>query len=701
NQDKHIKVKLEQNIDTLEFMSLNISTTDAYQNFNADYGVLVGRVIANNGIGIPNAKISIFIPLTDEDANNSDIYSIYPYNTPRDKNNEGKRYNLLPRVSQKDQNTGVIRPKQAFGSFPIKEEIVGNEPFLNVYKKYYKYTALTNNAGDYMIFGVPTGTQIVHLSVDTTDIGEYSMNPAAMVTSLGYSTNLFTDNNTKIKPSKDLLDLPNIETQEISVDIIPFWGDIENFEIGITRQDFRVRAELINTFVIFGSAYTDNANSMWSDKYNDSHEFANYYRISNNGVGDSDANVSIATKRDGKVTESIYYYPNKYSDIDIDNKVYGPDEMLLLDKSEYSVYKQNGDFVFIINSNRNKIITDDLGVKQPVPENYDGGVYTTFRGFVIFEITDEELGYSFEAREIIDDRHAYPFRYKFKFPQNSDEGKAFDTNNNDTITSTWGTYTSKTGAWRRETYDFKAGNIYSVARFHGTVKNSTKNENFKYDSTLTRFATTDDVNNLNNDPYWNTGIIIVDKDFDENNPTTQFPNNGVTDDDKLAFGSNWMNLSIHFPQVGWMKNSDAWNEAGGSGASSTPIGSNTNFTGWNNVKTHFYTDNEQQVAGDYVNTKWFARSDLHHTDFIKIDKATIKLMGELNRKGFTLDNVNYTLQDKIKNGDFRNGETSTNTYDGGKTDGDTDNTGNDNNYYFYKGQNDSDCIKFLISLGLV
>ena len=262
SQDKYIKVKLEQDIDTLEFMSLRLGTADVYQNFNADYGVLVGRVLANGGIGVPNAKISIFIPIDDEDAQDPEKYSFYPYTTPRDKNNDGKRYNLLPRVSQINPETNQLEPKQAFGSFPIKEEIVGNEPFLDVYKKYYKYTALTNDAGDYMIFGAPVGTHTVHLSVDITDIGKYSMNPAAMVRNLGYPESQFTDNNTRIKPSQDLGDLPNIETQEISVDIRPFWGDAENFEIGITRQDFRIRATLVNTFVMFGTAFTDSQEAL-------------------------------------------------------------------------------------------------------------------------------------------------------------------------------------------------------------------------------------------------------------------------------------------------------------------------------------------------------------------------------------------------------------------------------------------------------
>ena len=65
NSDKYINVQLEQDVNTIEFLSMNIDTKDIYQNFNADYGVLIGRVVANGGIGIPNAKISIFIPLNE------------------------------------------------------------------------------------------------------------------------------------------------------------------------------------------------------------------------------------------------------------------------------------------------------------------------------------------------------------------------------------------------------------------------------------------------------------------------------------------------------------------------------------------------------------------------------------------------------------------------------------------------------------
>lgn len=114
NTDKYIKIRLEQDVNQLEFLTLNINTKDVYRNFNADYGVLVGRVMANESIGIPNAKISIFIPLADEDANDSEIVSLYPYKTPRDKNSEGKRYNLLPRVAKRDPKTGIISQRGVF-----------------------------------------------------------------------------------------------------------------------------------------------------------------------------------------------------------------------------------------------------------------------------------------------------------------------------------------------------------------------------------------------------------------------------------------------------------------------------------------------------------------------------------------------------------------------------------------------------------
>jgi len=707
NTDKYVKVKLEQDINQLEFLTMSIDTTDVYRDFNADYGVLVGRVIANGGIGIPNAKVSIFIPLDDNDAEDGDIVSIYPYKTPRDKNNDGKRYNLLPRVAKVDPNTGVSSPKQPFGSFPIKEEIVTNSNYLKVYKKYYKYTALTNSSGDYMIFGVPVGTQTVHLSVDITDIGEYSMTPAAMVTNLGYSPNLFTENNSKIKPSNDLGDLPHIETQEISVDIIPFWGDSTNFEIGITRQDFRIRSVLTSTFVMFGSVFTDGDGAMWGDE-----DDSGTKRIEELFHARSNENVTVgmASKRIGKISEKIFYYPATISDEDIDNGDVADDgsDMLLLDPSEYSFYKRDGDFVFIISCNRNKIVTDEQGNKTPVDNNSSVGVFTKFRGFVILEITPETIPMQFSS-SIGDNTTVTPFRYKLKFPQHAPRNETFSKPG----TSYAGTNDAYNIRWRKQHYTFSGGSFYSFAKFHGLTYNKNTSDPDQFGLT-SGFFKGDYINNAKDyGAFNNVGIIIngsygpIDPDTGEyayNNSEFQFPSNSSTNISGViapCFGANWMNIAIHLPQVGYM--TQGWSQI-------RSVRSADHFTRQlennSSFNVHFYSANSDPIAAGVLNTQFMARSDLNWTDFIYIPKEDILEMRKME-KGFKATGVNgnelptYTLKGKYRNGAYTPpGWTAPCPIDGGKVDGVPTNT-NDTKTYFYKGFDSADCIQFLSELGII
>ena len=681
--DKYIQVQLEQDVDTIEFMTMNIYTKDVYQDFNSDYGVLVGRVTANGGVGIPNAKISIFIPLTDEDANIGEIASIYPYKTPRDKNSDGKRYNLLPRVSEYDPTTETYSPKQPFGSFPIKPEIVTNQSFLDVYKKYYKYTALTNQAGDYMIFGVPVGVQTVHLSVDITDIGKYSMTPAAMVTNLGYSPNLFTDDGSRIKPSDDLTDLPNIETQEISVDIVPFWGDTTNFTIGITRQDFRIRSVLNNTFIIFGTVFTDGQNAMWGNDIFNNQKISELYTMGGDAAW---TKISIQSKRIGKVTEKIYYYPASVTDAQIataDPKT----QMLLLDTTQYSAYKRDGDFVFIISCNRNKIITDELGGETPVSDNSVNGIYTKFRGFITLEITQDAIPLNWQGGG--DKQTFEPIRTILKFPQSATLGQGLSpepTVGNDTYNQNW----------RKQHFTFSGGTIYSVAKFNGSVfldqpdNDKAKNQGGQTTgiSDLQHYSGYDSVNNpYGLSPGRDSGIILTN-DVAEIAGNDQYEMiYNVTSGTYKMFAANWLNLCIYLPQFGYVSNGYAfvhdWR-------------SNTNFADWHwNKGTYFYVDNSQPIAAGQFNTKWFARTDLHWTDFVVVPKADITAMAGYAKKGFTSTNITG-LSGKYKNGALvANCPINGGRDNGGKT------NARDINTYFYKGFKSADCIQYMMSLGLV
>ena len=65
--DQKITVELKQDFDVLEILSLKFSQQAIYTSLCADYGFVCGRVTANNGFGLSNARVSIVIPLTTED----------------------------------------------------------------------------------------------------------------------------------------------------------------------------------------------------------------------------------------------------------------------------------------------------------------------------------------------------------------------------------------------------------------------------------------------------------------------------------------------------------------------------------------------------------------------------------------------------------------------------------------------------------
>ena len=193
--NKTINVDLEQDFEFLEILSLKIQQSDVFTRNCADYGTLVGRVTANNGFGIPNARISIFLPIEQVDESNPIISSIYPYKSPSDKNEDGYRYNLLP--YEKSYSTHA-----ATGTLPSRLDVLTGSTTIELYDKYYKFTSKTNESGDYMIMGVPLGSQTVVMDVDLSDIGEFSLTPQDLIR-MGVATEAQVAGN-RFKTSNDL-----------------------------------------------------------------------------------------------------------------------------------------------------------------------------------------------------------------------------------------------------------------------------------------------------------------------------------------------------------------------------------------------------------------------------------------------------------------------------------------------------------------
>ena len=230
--DKNIRVNINQDFDFLEILSLKLRQEDVYTRFCADYGVVTGRVIVNGGYGVPNANVSIFVPLDAIDENDPVISTLYPYTSVDIKNEDGYRYNLLPYRQEYGGHTPT-------GTFPDREDVLTRTEVLEVYEKYYKFTVKTNESGDFMIIGAPLGIQTLVLDLDLSNIGCFSLRPADLIRS-GLATAEQFDGD-QFKSSTDLDSLPQLVNIKQDIEVTSFWGENEICNIGITRADFDLR----------------------------------------------------------------------------------------------------------------------------------------------------------------------------------------------------------------------------------------------------------------------------------------------------------------------------------------------------------------------------------------------------------------------------------------------------------------------------
>lgn len=319
-----VNFEMQRDVSYLQMLSLNINQEDLYRLYNAPYGVLAGRVVANGGFGVPNAKISIFIPLSEDDEDNTLIKTIYPYKTINDRDQQGYRYNLLPSKKESSQNN-CYNPT---GTMPTINDVLDNDVLLEIHKKYYKYTTTTNDAGDYMIMGIPTGNQQIHVDVDISDIGFLSQKPAELIVQ-GVSDNLF-ESFVKFNASSDLDSLPQIQTINSAKEIYPFWG--QGNSVGINRLDFKLPVNITPTaYILFGN-FTDSSRGTLSRTCRPRKKTGRNCELTT-----SEGEVSIIRR----ITEN-------------------GNEVELLENSSYQI-DDNGNAVFAIPLNLEKRVTDEFG----------------------------------------------------------------------------------------------------------------------------------------------------------------------------------------------------------------------------------------------------------------------------------------------------------------------------------------------------
>ena len=335
-QDQKLTVELKQDYDLLEILSLKFTQQDVYASLCADYGVVAGRISVNDGYGVANARVSIFIPLSDEDSDDPIISALYPYTSTSETNDDGYKYNLLP---SRKQHTGHTPT----GTFPDQEDILGREEVLEVYDKYYKYTVKTNDSGDFMIWGVPVGQQVIHVDVDMSDMGCQSLVPYDFIYE-GVSEQKFENGYTYMK-SNNLAGLPQITTFEKTIEIYPFWGNEDLCEIGITRTDFDLKEQGIRIepySIMMGGSFTDGGKDSVRVRCNVDNQMGEKCSLIT-GEGDIEA-IRFTGEYDLNADGTLNYRRPHLEAVQLDSEI-----------------DENGNFFFRVPMNMRYVITNEFG----------------------------------------------------------------------------------------------------------------------------------------------------------------------------------------------------------------------------------------------------------------------------------------------------------------------------------------------------
>lgn len=426
NKPINIPISLMQEYNSFEILSLKMNVDDNYNSYTSTEGIVIGRVsTANNGLGIPNVRVSIFVPKgtysqTDEEA------VLYPFSSPTDLNTDRVRYNLLPSESDVDCY-------QVIGTLPTKRKLLDNETVCEVFEKYYKYTTITNEAGDFMLSNIPVGKQRIHIDADLSDIGPYlSQRPYDMIENLGFEKSKF-ESTRQFKQSSDLDSLAQVISQNKSVHVYPYWGDIteHSSELKITRTDLSLNYDFKTNAIFLGSVITDKQG---------------------NGLG-----VNCTTKEKGGKMSELVAGPGRIEMIrkTIDNKV----EQYKIKGDE--LINENGVWCYMIPMNLDYVRTDEYGNIVPT-DDPNKGVPTRAR--VRFRISLTQMD---------SDTDAYK-RSSYLVPNNpkiTDE-KFLRENECD--------YSFGSDTWDESFVDLFWNKVYSVKNYIPQLQKSFKSTNKKF-----------------------------------------------------------------------------------------------------------------------------------------------------------------------------------------------------------------------------
>lgn len=244
--DYFMNIKINQSINTLDTLSVyNVSLAETPK-FNNDTGVLVGKLEAiqvlvdENGdkirIPLKNIVVGIFNPSEE-----------FPNIASADEDGNRIRLNLYETLPQIDSPYD-LKGYASFQSYLTDVSYSYKDNRNPSIPDQYKYTAITNERGEFILHNVPVGQQTLMIEVDLLKFG---LDPEEVALN-------FFPYPTQDEPN--VSEIPHLFFGQYPINIVPSWGD---FQTGYTEMTLSVALDLRKwcTYQIFpvSAKYGQNA----------------------------------------------------------------------------------------------------------------------------------------------------------------------------------------------------------------------------------------------------------------------------------------------------------------------------------------------------------------------------------------------------------------------------------------------------------
>lgn len=230
-EDYVLNIDLHRNYESIDTLNIYNNLVNGLPTQESDTGVVFGKLIANQKVTDKNGNV-VKIPLSNVPVGIFQPSEEFPTITSTDSNGNRIQMNFLNTESEIPSefeyqlaNTPNIQSRSAEFDAPF---LLNSEAFENI-PEHYKIISKTNENGEFILYNVPTGTQVLFFEVDLLKQG---------LTKEEVALNFFPYTSVS-NPNVD--NIPHLFFRQFPIDVVPAWG---NLQTGYTETNINVNLDL-------------------------------------------------------------------------------------------------------------------------------------------------------------------------------------------------------------------------------------------------------------------------------------------------------------------------------------------------------------------------------------------------------------------------------------------------------------------------